>query len=119
MEKSSWIKKFYSFDAMITPSIIKAIFWVLAIASIVCGIITIINSFGQSVPTMYGVQRMGGSFWLFIFGVLQMTLGVVFSKIFCEMIIVIFKINENLASIRKSTCNGSNVQLKNEDKINE
>ncbi|MDA0911237.1 MAG: DUF4282 domain-containing protein [Proteobacteria bacterium] len=120
MCKKECIKKFYSFDEMITPVIIKAVFWILAIISIICGIVTIVHSFGQNIVDFYGqYQHIGGSFWLFIYGVLQIVLGVIFSKVFCEMILIIFKINENLEYIRKKESENKTLEVKAEEKTNE
>jgi len=102
MNIKSFCKKFYSFEEMITPSIIKFLFWVFAIISVIYGIINIVHSFGGSYQTGFGVTHSNGSFSLFIFGVLQIILGVIFSKIFCEILVISFKINDNLVSIKKS-----------------
>ena len=101
MQKREFWKKFYSFEEMLTPSIIKFVFWLFVAILVVSGLVTIMHSFGGTYHTEFGVMHAAGSFWSFVFGILKIVLGIIFAKIFCEMIIVIFKINENLSAIRE------------------
>ena len=84
------VKDFYSFDKMATPCIIKIVFWVLVVMSVVCGVGTIIHSFGTDINVWQGYYHVGGSVWLFVYGVVQIIVGIIISKVFCELIIVLY-----------------------------
>ncbi|MGQ4003036.1 DUF4282 domain-containing protein [Francisellaceae bacterium CB299] len=80
----TFLKKFISFNDFITPSIIVFIFWLSLVGISLSGIVAIF--FGN-----------------FIYGIIEIIFGAVFTKVFCEMLIVLFKINENLKEIAKNT----------------
>ncbi len=83
--------KFFNFDKMITPSIIKFIFIIGIALTTIGGIGSIIlglkSSFGG------GAQVLGG--------LLMLILGPIFVRINCELMIVLFKIHEALEDIRR------------------
>ena len=103
MDYKALARKFYSFDEMLTPSIIHIVFWILVIISVVTGLHTMINAFGHTYHTSMGEIRQSGSFLLFVWGIIEIGIGIVLSKIFCELVLVTFKINEHLAGIRKNS----------------
>lgn len=70
------------FDSMLTPKIITFVYWLLLFAAIVSG-----------VGTMFGD---GG----FITGLLLAVFGAIGARIWCELLIVLFKINEALQEMR-------------------
>jgi hypothetical protein len=78
---------FLSFRRMITPIIIQIIFWVLAVLSFIVGIGIII--FGV-------IQNVVG---LVLYGLLLMLLGPLVIRIYCEALIVFFRINDTLTEI--------------------
>ena len=80
----NFLKKFISFEHFITPTIVTFIFWIVTACVILSGLYSIIAV-------------------SFIFGVIELILGVLFTKIFCEMLMVLFKINESLKEIAKNT----------------
>ncbi|ABK89220.1 DUF4282 domain-containing protein [Francisella tularensis subsp. novicida] len=90
----NFLKKFISFDSMITPSIITFLFWLMIIIIFISGFVTIIGSFGY----YYGVNQLQ-----IIYGILYIIIGSLSAKVFCEILIVLFKINENLKEIAKNT----------------
>jgi len=103
MDYKALARKFYSFDEMLTPSIIHIVFWILVIISVVTGLNTMINAFGYTYHTSMGEIRQSGSFLLFVWGIIEIGIGIILSKIFCELVLVTFKINEHLAEIRKNS----------------
>ena len=103
MDYKALARKFYSFDEMLTPSIINIVFWILVIISVVTGLNTMINAFGHTYHTSMGEIRQNGSFLLFLWGIIEIGIGIVLSKIFCELVLVTFKINEHLTEIRKNS----------------
>lgn len=74
------MKSLLFFDSMITPKILTVVYW-LALVSVVLG----------GLFTMFSASFFGGL--ATIIG------GVIGVRIWCELLIVIFKINENLKQI--------------------
>lgn len=75
------------FDRMLTPSIIVAVYWIGLIAIVITSLMMM---FGN------GVGMMGGGF---VSGLIYLVVGVVFLRIWCELLIVMFKIHENLRTL--------------------
>ncbi len=73
---------FFTFDRMITPVFIHVIYWIGIIAVVLTGIGTI----------------HGGSV---VRGVLSIVTGLIVVRVGCEVLIVLFRINDNLAAIRE------------------
>jgi len=82
-------KNLLFFDTMITPKIITFIYWILLLGDI---------GFGFS--KMFGGWE-GFTFAKFLTGLIFMAVGAVAIRIWCELLIVIFKINENLQNLNK------------------
>lgn len=82
---------FFSFRKMITPIIIQILFWLGVIVSVIAGIIMIVES-GNSYYGSDGTMVLGGLLMIF--------LGPLAVRIYCELLIVIFRINETLTDIR-------------------
>lgn len=81
---------FLSFDKMITPTIIKIFFWI--------GILfVIIASFFM---VGYGALSKSSSLVFVLIGIMNLFLGTLMVRIYCEMLIVIFKMQESLLQIR-------------------
>ena len=79
--------RLFFFDTMITPKIITFIYWILLLAVV-----------GYGLSTMFGGYE-GFTFSKFIMGLLYITGGAIAVRIWCELMIVIFKINENLQNL--------------------
>jgi hypothetical protein len=74
---------------MITPTIITFIYWLALLAAVIAGL-----------GTMFG--GMGGSGFLgFLMGILVIVFGVIAARIWCELLIVLFRMNEALQEIRR------------------
>ncbi|KHE66875.1 DUF4282 domain-containing protein [Halobacillus sp. BBL2006] len=84
------MSEYMNFNKMITPTLIKIIFWVGAIFSVVFGIIMIFA--GAANPWGGGMQVLAGIFMI-IFGPLL-------TRIYCELLIVQFKMHEALQTIQ-------------------
>ncbi|MFW5823821.1 MAG: DUF4282 domain-containing protein [Marinobacter sp.] len=80
-------KSFLNFDAMITPKIITVVYWLSIAAVVVSGI-----------GSMFGGYQ-GFTFASFLMGLGIIVGGILLVRIYCELLIVIFKINENLRTI--------------------
>jgi len=77
------MKDIFFFDSMLTPKIITLLYWAGLIGVIVCG-----------VAAMFGVFGMG--LWS---GLAVLIGGLIGIRLWCELLIVMFKINENLKTV--------------------
>ncbi|MGR9048676.1 DUF4282 domain-containing protein [Halobacillus faecis] len=83
-------QKFLSFDNMITPTILKVVFWIGVGLSVLAGIITMISGFNA---------YYGGGYQVFS-GLLMIILGPLVVRIYCELLILAFKMYEVMQEIR-------------------
>jgi len=79
---------FWSFRKMVTPVIIEILFWVGVIVCIVAGLILIVTGIKTGVA-----QSVLSGVLLIIFGPLAV-------RVYCEILIVFFRINETLTEIK-------------------
>ncbi|WP_261923850.1 DUF4282 domain-containing protein [Shewanella sp. NFH-SH190041] len=73
------LKSIFFFNAMLTPKLIIAIYWLLLAITVIGGISQLFHNF------FYGIGAIIG--------------GSIIARIWCELMIVLFKINENLQKI--------------------
>lgn len=76
--------QFTKFDKMITPSFIKIIFWVGTVFSVLSGIVMLTE---------------GG--FAVILGLGTIIFGPILTRVYCELLMVIFKIYDNLVEINQ------------------
>jgi len=88
--KSENMGDFIKFRKMITPAIIQVLFWAGAAVTVLAGLVTMATSFG----------RYGGGAATFFGGFLMMILGPVAVRIYCELLILLFRMNETLTDIK-------------------
>jgi hypothetical protein len=81
------IKDLLGFDKMFTPRVITIIYWILLGLVVLSGLITLFTS---------GMNGIWMGPVIIVFG----TLGV---RIYCELLILFFKIHEELQEIRKKS----------------
>jgi preprotein translocase subunit SecF len=74
------MKDLFVFDEMLTPKIITFVYWLFLLVSVVSGL-----------GTMFS-----GSF---LMGVGIVVGGIILSRIYCELLIVLFKIHENVKKL--------------------
>lgn len=77
------MKDIFTFDSMLTPKIITFVYWLMLLATLVSGIGAMFTEYG------------GG----FISGLFIIIGGAIGSRIWCELLIVLFKIHENLQKL--------------------
>ena len=82
------MKALLFFDSMITPKIITFVYWLLLLAAVIVGI-----------GSMFTFGRM--SFTGFATGLLILVGGALAARIWCELLIVLFKINEHMQTVSK------------------
>lgn len=80
------LSDFFSFRRMITPIIIEILFWIFAAISVIGGLVSLTQG-GSSV----------------LFGLLLIFIGPLIARVYCEIVIVVFRINETLTDIRANT----------------
>jgi GYF domain 2/Domain of unknown function (DUF4282) len=81
---------YLSFKRMITPKLVNIFFWIGTIISVVIGL-------GLFIISLVNINAQG-----IIIGFLIMLLGPLAIRIYCELIIVFFMINETLTDISKT-----------------
>lgn len=80
--------EYLTFRKMITPVFIQVIFWVVVAAIVIGGLVQIAND-----------EALGG--------ILLIILGPLGARIYAEILIVIFRINDNVAGIRQAKAGGT------------
>lgn len=75
------MREIFFFDSMLTPKIITFIYW-LGLLSVVIG----------AMGSLFGGGGILSSLGILIFGLIG-------TRIWCELLIVLFKINENLQKV--------------------
>ena len=81
---------FLNFDKMLTPTIIKIVFWIGAGLSVLMGLLMIIQGAGA---------YYGGGASIFM-GLLTIVIGPFVVRIYCELLIIFFKMNETLHEVK-------------------
>ena len=90
------MNEFLKFDKMITPSIIKFVWWITSGILVIYGLIIV----------MQAVTYGGGG--MAILGLIIIFTGPFAARIYCELLIVMFKIYENLQAIRAELASKKN-----------
>jgi len=81
------MKDLLFFDKMLTPKFITVIYWLLLVGVVIGGIGMMFAGYGFS-------------FSAFFSGLLTIVFGAIFVRIWCELMMVLFKMNEALQDIR-------------------
>ncbi|WP_368652341.1 DUF4282 domain-containing protein [Ornithinibacillus sp. 4-3] len=84
--------KFLNFDSMITPLIIKVVFWIGVGVSVLAGLSMIIM----------GLNSTFGNGFQVISGLATIVVGPILVRIYCELLIIMFKMHESLQDIRQT-----------------
>ena len=83
IKKDVLMKDIFFFDSMLTPKIITFVYWLMLVACLVSGLGSMFSEYGGGIFAGLGI----------IVG------GAIGSRIWCELLIVLFKIHENLQKI--------------------
>lgn len=94
------MKKFFSFERMITPIIIKILFWIGLVISAIAGIVVFLTGINIAIAdgevlTIIFALLLGG-----LGGILTFTLCALITRIYSELLILAFQINESLTDIK-------------------
>jgi membrane associated rhomboid family serine protease len=82
------LNEFLTFRKMITPMIIQIIFWIGVALSVIVGLFAIITSLSYGAP-------LGA-----LIGLLYMVVGPLVIRIYCELLILFFRMNDSLNQIK-------------------
>ena len=87
---------FLTFRKMLTPVVIQILFWLGVVACILGGIGAILTGIAHidRTPELIGI------------GILAVVFGPLVIRIYCEWLIVLFRINDTLTDIRRNTERG-------------
>jgi hypothetical protein len=77
---------FLRFETMITPAVIQIIFWIAVVIAVIAGFVQLFHG-GLAVLS----------------GLLTMILGPLAARIYCELVILFFRINDHLRQIQLNT----------------
>lgn len=81
---------FLSFRKMITPVFIQIIFWIGVVVCVFSGLAMIVSGVGS---------RFGGGAQIFS-GLITVFIGPLFVRVYCEILILFFRMNETLSDIK-------------------
>ncbi|MEY4946723.1 MAG: hypothetical protein RIR22_1424 [Planctomycetota bacterium] len=81
------VRDYLSFKRMITPKLVNIFFWIGTIISVVIGL-------GLFIVSLASIHSQG-----ILIGFLTMLLGPLVIRIYCELMVVFFRINETLTDI--------------------
>lgn len=84
------MKSVFTFDSMLTPKIVTFVYWLMLLFAVFAGLATMFSGYG------------GFTFGKFLLGLVAILGGAIGARIWCELMIVIFKINENLQFLKDS-----------------
>jgi hypothetical protein len=81
---------FLSFDKFVTPTVIKIVYWVGIVIIVISGVV-------------WGIAAAQYSAFAPIGALLGIALGLFFWRVYCELIMLWFKIHDELTGIRQNT----------------
>ena len=95
-------RSFLSFDKMITPVIIKILFYIGIAAALIGGVVVFFGGIITAIQQTNFAAALGG----IIGGPLVAFLGVLMARVYAELLIVVFQIHENLVAIKHKLVDG-------------
>jgi cytochrome c biogenesis protein CcdA len=85
----------FQWDRFIAPTATRMFYWLAIGISVLFGLSGILTGF-----TLMAIHPLGGIFWI-LASLIGIVMGVVFARILSEFVLIVFRINEHLAEIRK------------------
>ena len=82
------MKQFFNFNSFVTPHLLKVLYILLQLVV-----------FYQAYIVMFGF--FGFSSFGFLYGLVILLFGSIAARVICELIMILFRINDNLDKIRK------------------
>ena len=85
----------FQWERFITPSIIKILYWLAVAVSVLFGLSGIVSGLVLlTARPLSGILSIVGS-------LLAILIGVIFARVACEFVLIMFRINEHLGAIRQ------------------
>ena len=84
----------FQWDRFITPTIIKTFYWLVVALTVLFGISGIFSGLAAMAVSPFG------GFILVLSSLAGVVVGIMFSRIVAEFILIVFRINEHLGAIR-------------------
>ena len=84
----------FQWDRFITPAIIKSFYWLVIALTVLFGISGIFSGLAAMAISPFG------GFILVLSSIAGVVVGIVFSRIVAEFVLIVFRINEHLGAIR-------------------
>jgi predicted membrane metal-binding protein len=84
----------FQWDRFITPTIIKTFYWLVIALTILFGISGIFSGLAAMAISPFG------GFIVVLSSLASVVVGIVFSRIVAEFVLIVFRINEHLGAIR-------------------
>jgi predicted membrane metal-binding protein len=84
----------FQWDRFITPTIIKTFYWLVIALICVEGVSGIFSGLAAMAVSPFG------GFLMLLTSIAGVVVGIVFSRILAEFILIVFRINEHLGAIR-------------------
>ena len=84
----------FQWDRFITPTIIKSFYWLVIVLTMLFGVSGIFSGLAAMAISPFG------GFILVLSSIAGVIVGIVFSRIAAEFILIVFRINEHLGAIR-------------------
>jgi predicted membrane metal-binding protein len=88
------VRDLFQWDRFITPTIIKTFYWLVIVLMVLFGISGIFSGLAAMAVSPFG------GFILVLSSLASVLVGIVFSRIVAEFILIVFRINEHLGAIR-------------------
>jgi predicted membrane metal-binding protein len=84
----------FQWDRFITPTIIKTFYWLVVALIILFGISVVFSGLAAMAVSPFG------GFIVLLSSIASVVVGMVFSRILTEFVLIVFRINEHLGAIR-------------------
>ena len=85
----------FQWDSFITPAIIKPFYWLVIAVTVLFGISGVFSGLAAMAISPFG------GFILVLSSLASILVGIVFTRIVSEFILIVFRINEHLGAIRE------------------
>ena len=92
------MEDYLTFRKMITPAIIQVLFWLGVAASVIVALLVMGTSMAAAIRLRSAAPLTG-----FVFAVIWLIAGPVLTWVWCELIVVFFRMNDTLAEIKANT----------------
>ncbi|MBI3701988.1 MAG: DUF4282 domain-containing protein [Afipia sp.] len=88
------LQDLFQWDRFITPTVIKSFYWLVIVLIFLIGISGVFSAL-----TLMAVSPFGG-FVMLLAALAGTLVGLIFSRIAAEFVLIVFRINEHLGAIR-------------------